>query len=88
MLIPCGKRIVVLTEEKDETTAGGIIIPKAAQNKNELIPAKVLAVGPEVEQIKVDDIILIDEYVGKPVGFGGTELLIIGSERVYCIVPE
>lgn len=86
MLKPLGARALVKPLEADEKTAGGIILPEAAQERPR--EGKVVAVGPG----KLDD-------EGKPMGmsvaegdiviyasYGGTEIKIDGEE--YLIVSE
>jgi len=55
---PIKSRIVVSMIEKETVTAGGIILTKA--DREEANRAKVLAIGPDVEYVKVGDTILPD----------------------------
>ncbi|MEM7811483.1 MAG: co-chaperone GroES [Planctomycetota bacterium] len=79
-LNPLDDRVVVEPLEAEETTAGGIVLPDAAQEKQQR--GKVVAVGPgklldsgERSPVGVD---VGDEVVfGK---YGGTEIEVDGSE--------
>jgi chaperonin GroES len=86
MLKPLGARVLVKPLEAEEKTAGGIILPEAAQERPR--EGKVVAVGPG----KLDD-------NGQPMGmsvaegdiviyasYGGTEIKINGEE--YLIISE
>jgi chaperonin GroES len=57
---PLKDRVFVKYSEEAEKTAGGIYIPESAKEK----PQKgvIEAVGSEVKEIKVGDIILFDKY--------------------------
>lgn len=58
-----GTKVVVALSPQQSISAGGIIIPDAAQAKS--TTGTVLSVGSEVrEDIKVADVVWLDEYAG------------------------
>lgn len=81
-LRPLNDRVIVIGLEKDQKTAGGIIIPDTAKEKPQ--EGKVVAVGPG----KLDDTgkrIPMDVKKGQKVLFGkyaGTEIEINGKEHL------
>ncbi|MDZ7696793.1 MAG: co-chaperone GroES [Deltaproteobacteria bacterium] len=81
-LRPLNDRVIVIGIEKDQKTAGGIIIPDTAKEKPQ--EGKVVALGPG----KLDDKgkrIPMDLKKGQKVLFGkyaGTEIKIDGKEHL------
>ena len=77
---PLDDRVVVRPNEAEETTAGGIVLPDAAKEKQQR--GTVLAVGPgrllesgerSPISVKIGDQVLFGKY-------GGTEIEIDGEE--------
>ncbi|QQR52915.1 co-chaperone GroES [bacterium] len=84
-LQPLGDRIVAEPVEAQTKTAAGILLPDQAKTKTQ--QAKVLAVGKEVKEVKVGDIIVHTEY--GPNHFkqdANKELLIVKEEDVLAVV--
>jgi chaperonin GroES len=92
---PLGDRILVkrLDEEKEQRTAGGIIIPDTAKEKP--MEAKVEAVGPGRRlddgklvklDVKVGDRVLIGKYSGTDVKIDGEEYLIMREDDVLGVI--
>ena len=55
-LQPLADRIVLEQVESEEKTSSGIILPDSAKEKPE--QAKVVAVGPDVKELKTGDMVL------------------------------
>lgn len=81
---PLRDRVLVRRLEKDEKTAGGIIIPDTAKEKP--IEGSVLAVGPGAQDdsgklipmsLKTGDMVLFAKWSGTEVKIDGEELLIL-----------
>ena len=81
---PLKDRVFVKYSEEGERTAGGLYIPDSAKEK----PQKgvVEAIGTEVKEIKVGNIILFDKYSGSKVTIDNNEYLIIKEEDILGIV--
>jgi chaperonin GroES len=81
---PLKDRVFVKYTDEAEKTAGGIYIPESAKEK----PQKgiIEAVGSEVKEIKVGDIILFDKYSGSKVNIDNNEYLIIKEEDILGII--
>ncbi len=79
-LKPLDDRVVIQTLEAEETTAGGIVLPDAAQEKPQR--GKVLAVGPG-HLLENGERCLVSVVVGDEVLFGkygGTDIEVEGEE--------
>jgi chaperonin GroES len=83
---PLKDRVFVKYSEEAEKTAGGIYIPESAKEK----PQKgvIEAVGSEVKEIKVGDIILFDKYSGSKINIDNNEYLIIKEEDILGIIQN
>ncbi len=92
-LQPLHDRIVVEPAAKEETTAGGIILPDSAKEKP--LRGTVLAIGPgktldsgQVAPIgvSVGDVVLYGKYSGTEVTVSGTDYFILRAEDVLGVI--
>lgn len=83
-LKPLGHKIVVERTQAVDKTAGGIVIPDTAKEKPE--QGKVVAVGKDVEEIKVGDVIVFGNFAATEVKVGGNEYLIVREKEVFAVV--
>lgn len=82
---PLKERVVVkYSEEELEKTAGGIYVPDVAKEKPQR--GIVEAVGSEVKEVKVGDIVLFDKYSGSKIKLNDVEYLIIKEEDILGII--
>jgi chaperonin GroES len=84
MLKPLKDRLLVSYLEKEEKTAGGIIIPDSAKERPQ--KGKVEAIGKEVEEMKVGDVVMFKTYAPDNIKIDGTEYGILKQEDVMGIV--
>tara|TARA_R110002051_G_scaffold156012_2_gene227918 strand:- start:9741 stop:9998 length:258 start_codon:yes stop_codon:yes gene_type:complete len=70
------------TEESE--TAGGILIPDVAKRPG--TEAEVLACGPQCEEVKVGDKVIVDLWQGTQVTYGDSSYWIISEDRVGATV--
>ncbi len=90
---PLGDRILVEPLEAEEKTAGGIVIPDPAKEKQQ--KGKVIAVGKgrvsedgklTPLEVKVSDQVLFGRYTGSEVKIGTTDYLIIKEDDILGII--
>ena len=90
---PLDDRVVVRTNEAEETTAGGIVLPDAAQEKPQR--GTVIAVGPgrlldsgarSAVSVKVGDEILFGKYGGTDIEVDGDEVKILRESDILAKV--
>jgi chaperonin GroES len=84
MLKPLKDRLLVSYLDKEEKTAGGIIIPESAKERPQ--KGKVEAVGKEVEDVNVGDVIMFKTYAPDNIKFEGTEYGILKMEDVMGVI--
>lgn len=85
---PLADRVLVKQVAAETKTAGGLIIPDTAQEKNQ--QATVEAVGPGTEDekitVKVGDKILYDKYAGTGIKIDGEDYLILKNSDIIAVV--
>ena len=81
---PLGKRVLVSRTEEAKTTASGIIIPDNAAEKPST--GKVVAVSTEVENVKVDDVVVFGKYAGNEFKVEGANYLILEIDDMFGII--
>ena len=90
---PLQDRVLVKRLEKEEKTAGGIIIPDTAKEKP--VEGKIIAAGPgKVNDdgklikldVKVGDRVLFAKYAGNEVKIDGEELLLMREEDILGVL--
>lgn len=82
---PLGDKVVMRKRKKEHTTASGFVLPESAQK--ETIESEVIAIGPEVKQVKVGQAVLHSKY--GPTEFELTKddmVLICKEEDIYAIL--
>jgi chaperonin GroES len=92
-LIPLGDKVVVRPMEAEETTAGGIVLPEAAQEKPRR--GKILSVGDgrlnqdgsrSEHEVTEGDRVLYSQYSGTEVAVDDESLLIMSENDILAIV--
>lgn len=78
-------RILVAENKKENTTTSGIILD-GARGVGDTVKATVLAIGPEVKDVKVGDVILLDWAKASPVKVGDAQRAMVKEEFVIAIV--
>jgi chaperonin GroES len=92
-IVPLSANVVVKRLPADEVTAGGIVLPDAAQKKPR--QGRVLSIGdgrmlPDGcragHQVSEGDRVLFDAYAGAEVVVNGEEFLIMSEDEILAIV--
>ncbi len=81
---PLGDRLLVERVEEENTTASGIIIPDSAKEKP--LKAKVLAIGNDVDDVNIDDIIVFGKYTGTELSLDDKEYLVLEVSDVLGVI--
>lgn len=90
---PLHDRVIVKRVEEERTSAGGIVLPDAAQEKPS--EGKILAVGNgklldsgEVRllDVKVGDKVLFGKYAGNEVKVDGEELIVMREDDIMGVI--
>ncbi len=95
-LRPLADRVIVEPLEREETTAGGILLPETAKEKPQ--EGKILAVGPgrwDEEgkkrvplDVAVNDRIIFAKYSGTEIKLGDKKYLILGEKDILAVIEN
>ena len=94
-LRPLADRLIVEPIEREETFAGGLVLPETAKEKPQ--QGRVLAIGPgsrdeDGKRISMDvsegDIVLYAKYAGTEIKVEGNKILVLKESDVLAIVEE
>jgi chaperonin GroES len=90
---PLGDRVLVEPVEKEETIAGGLLLPETAKEKPQ--QGKVLAAGAGrydedgariPMDVKVGDLVLFAKYAGTEIKLDGKKMLIMKESDLLGII--
>ena len=85
---PLLDRVVLKVDNAEQTTASGIVLSAAAQEKPQF--ANVVAVGPGTSEIKMEvkegDTVLYGKYSGQELVIDGVEYLIMRQSDILAII--
>ncbi|NLH99989.1 MAG: co-chaperone GroES [Chthonomonadales bacterium] len=91
-LRPLGTKVVVEPSEKEEKTAGGIVLPDTAKQKS--IEGKVIAVGKGRTlddgtvvplSVSVGQTVIYSKYGGTEIKLEGKEYVVLDEDQIYAI---
>ncbi len=93
---PLADRVIVEALEKDETTAGGILLPETAKEKPQ--EGLVLAVGPgrwDEEgkkrvplEVAENDKVIFAKYSGTEIKIDDKKYLILGEKDILAVLEK
>ena len=81
---PMNDRVLVAENKKEQTTASGIVI-EGTRGTGDTAKATVLAIGPEVKDVKVGDVVLLDWSKASPVKVGDIQRAMIKEENIIAV---
>lgn len=81
---PLADYVVAQAEEAETKTASGLYLPGNAQEKPKT--AKIVAVGPQVKEVKVGDRIIYKSYSSTDVKVGQDEYMLVKEEDILATV--
>ena len=86
-LQPLNENVLLEIEEKEEITAGGILIPDSAKEKPQF--AKVVAIGNiENPGISVGDNVFFKQYSGTEIEFEGRKVMFVPYGDLLAKIVE
>ena len=85
---PLSDRVLILPNQAEEKTAGGLYIPDTAKEKP--LAGKVVAVGPDTAEVKMEvsvgDQVLYGKYAGTEIQVEGESYLIMRQSDILAII--
>ncbi len=84
MIQPLFKNVMLRIEKVEESqSTGGLFIP-ASTNEADTFKATVVAIGPDVEHVVVDDLVVVTRYDGDLVTFEQQEYRLMSEEAILA----
>lgn len=83
-LAPSGDRIVIVRDQPDQVSEGGVFIPAKAQTEE--TTGLVVAVGPMAEGMSVGQTVLFSSYSGAEFERDGSKWLIMSVDDVLAVL--
>jgi chaperonin GroES len=81
---PLSTMVLLEKETAPEKTTSGLLLPEEAREKMNV--GRILAVGPDVEHVKVGDRVIHRAYGGTTIEWLGIEYLLIKEEDLQAKV--
>lgn len=85
-LSPLADRLVAKPLEAQAKTSTGFYVPESAKEKPQI--GEIVAVGKEVNEVKIGDRIVYSQYKPDTIKVDGDELMIMKEEDVLAIVKQ
>ncbi len=80
--------LVQMETEGDRKSTGGILIPATAQVGKRLTWARVVAVGPNVRSMELEDRVLFNPEDRYEVEVGGSDYIMLRERDVHAVAAE
>jgi len=90
---PLGDRVLIEPQEKEETTASGLVLPDTAKERPQ--EGKVIAVGPGrlnddgkriAMEVQTGDVVVYSKFAGTEYTENGTEYLVLRETDILAKV--
>jgi chaperonin GroES len=86
-IVPMNDRVLVAENKRENKTESGIIL-EGTRGTAETAKATVLAIGPDVKEVKVGDVVLIDWAKASPVKVGDVQRAMIKEEFIIGVFGD
>jgi co-chaperonin GroES (HSP10) len=83
---PLKKFVLVAENKKEKTTESGIVLSDGARGVGDTAKATVLAIGDDVVDVKVGDVVLLDWAKASAVKVGDVQRAMIKEEFIIAVV--
>jgi co-chaperonin GroES (HSP10) len=82
-----GKKVLVAENKRENTTSSGILI-EGSDRHGESKTGTVLAIGPEVESVKVGDKVLLDWSKAQVATVDGNQRVVLLEEFIVAVLEN
>lgn len=82
MLTPIKTKVLIKMQEGQEVTKSGIILTSNKENKP--ILAKVISIGKEVTQVKINDDVIVSRYIGNKIKYNNEEYIVLEEKEILA----
>ena len=85
-LEPLESYVILRQEKPEETTSSGIILPGQTAERPQY--ATVIAIGPDVDDISINDKVIYSKYAGTQVTIEEDSCVIIKNSDILAIIKD
>jgi chaperonin GroES len=85
-IIPMKDKVLIAENKRQNKTSSGIILD--SQGDGESKTGTVLAIGPDVKEVNVGDVVYLHWNKGQVVKVGEAQRLIIQEEHIVAVLEE
>ena len=82
MLTPIKTKVLIKMQEGQEVTKSVIIL--TANKENKPILAKVISIGKEVTQVKINDDVIVSRYIGNKIKYNNEEYIVLEEKEILA----
>ena len=86
-IVPMKDKVLIAENKKEATTASGIVI-EGARGLGNTSTGNVLAIGPDVTDVKVGDVVYLDWSKASVVNVDGAQRVVIKQEDIIAVVED
>lgn len=86
-VFPLTTKVLAAEVKKERKSESGIIL-EGTKSMNETAAAKILAVGPDVDKVKVGNTVYLDWSKTKLIIIDGAQRVLLDQEDVYAVAVE
>jgi co-chaperonin GroES (HSP10) len=83
---PLKDKVLIAEGKKDTVTDSGIILD--GRGLGNTTPGVVLAVGPDVREVRVGDSVYLDWSKSSPVNVAGVQRVMISEDNIIAVLEE
>ena len=83
---PLHNKVLIAEGKKDTVTDSGIILD--GRGLGNTTPGIVVAVGPDVQEVKVGDTVYLDWSKSKPVTINDAQRVMISESEIIAVLEE
>ena len=84
-VLPLKDKVLVAENKRENTTSSGIVI-EGAGGLGESKTGTVLAIGPDVKDVKVGDVIYLEWNKAQVVTIDGAQRVMVKEENIVAVV--
>ena len=84
---PTKSFVLVAAMKQENVTPGGIVI-ESSSGTGDSKRAKVLAIGPDVLDVQVGDVVMLDWTKGQLVTVEGAQRVMVKEEHIVAVLEE
>jgi chaperonin GroES len=85
-LAPLGNYVILKQADAEETTASGIILPGHTAERPQY--ATVIAIGPDVNNVSVNDKVIYSKYAGTQVEIKKETCIVIKNNVILAVIND